>query len=343
MIRVLIAEDSLTARELLANALSAHPELAVIGFAATGEQALAQVELLRPDVVTMDIRMPMMDGLEATRRIMERCPTPIVIVSGTVNPRDRRVSVEALHVGAVALLPKLPSPWQEGYAAAASELAGTVAAMASVKLVRRWPRAGRIDPAPSAHTALAHGRTAPLVAVVASTGGPSAVRQVLEGLESPVQVPLLLVQHMSSGFHESYVEWLAKTTSHAVRLAEHGEALRPGVLVAPEGRQLTVDRERRVALTDHDAPSGFRPSGDALLASVGEAYGRRALGVVLTGMGQDGLAGAEVLARCGGHLIAQSEESCVVYGMPAAVTAAGLTHEVLPLDRIAARLREVGA
>lgn len=338
MIRVLVAEDSPTARELIVRILEADPEIRVVGEAADGVEAVALTRTLRPDLVTMDIHMPRLDGLAATKEIMITAPTPIVIVTGSTRAREVRDSMETLRVGALEVLVKPPGPGSPHFAPEAQRLVETVRAMARVKVVRHW----RSSPAPAPRnetvaraSSTARGR---IVAIAASTGGPAALQAILCGLPASFSLPVLVAQHITPGFTTGLAAWLDSVCAFKVKVAQDGEALLSRtVYLAPDDRHLGV-RGETVMLSDGPPDAGFRPSGTALFTSVAKAFGASTLAVVLTGMGEDGVAGLRAVRRAGGRVIVQDEASSVVYGMPGAAVAAGLAQVVLPLDAIAPHL-----
>lgn len=335
MIRVLVAEDSLTVRTLLVEMLGSDPEIVVAGEASDGVQAVEMAERLRPDLITMDIHMPRMDGLTATKEIMIRAPAPIIIVT-SMAAHDVGLSLSATRAGALTVLPAPVDPRADAFEAARARLVATVKAMAAVKVVRRWRERG---PAPAPlRPGLRAGGAAELVAVAASTGGPAALQRILMDLPRDFPAPLLIIQHISPGFVEALCAWLAASCALRVKLAEAGETPLPGTAyLAPDGAQLGVERGR-VQLAPCDREGGHCPSADHLFASVAAAVGPAALGVVLTGMGSDGVDGLRRLRAAGGRVIAQDEESSVVYGMPREAARAGLVDAVLPLPEIAQTL-----
>jgi two-component system chemotaxis response regulator CheB len=339
-LRILVAEDSPTARRLLVEILRADPDLQVVGEAKDGLEAVELTRRLQPSLVTMDIQMPHLDGLEATRRIMTEVPTPVVVVS-TLVEKDIQTSMAALRAGALAVLQKPVGPESADFDAESRRLRDTLKAMAEVKVVRRWP--DRAAPSPvtpgPARAAVAPGPRASVVALAASTGGPAALFRVLSELPADFPVPLLVVQHIALGFGPGLASWLKSAGPLPVKVAQDGEVLKPGhVYLAPDDRHLGVHRDGRAEVSGAAPIQGFRPSATWLFRSVARAYGAASLATVLTGMGQDGLEGIRELHAAGGRVLAQDEATSVVYGMPGVVVGAGLAHEVVPLASVAPRL-----
>lgn len=343
MFRVLIAEDSATARELLAAILRTDPAIEVAGEARNGLEAVELTKRLGPSVVTMDVQMPGMDGFEATRQIMIEAPTPIVIVSGVSNVREVEVSMHALRLGALAVLEKPSGPDAPDFEDQSRRLIQTVKAMAQVKVVRRWPERAPVSLATPWRRVDVRVRPR-VVAIAASTGGPGALAQVVGALPPDFAPPVLVVQHLARGFVDGFAAWLnTASASLRVKVAEDGEPLRSRtVYVAPDDRHLGV-RGDSVAVSDAPPIDGLRPSGTFLFESVAKAFGPAAVAVILTGMGTDGVAGLHAVRIAGGRIIAQDEETSVVFGMPGAAIAAGLVDDTLPLGAISSRLRELTA
>jgi two-component system chemotaxis response regulator CheB len=340
MIRVLVAEDSAVTREYLTYVLSEDRGIEVVGTARDGLQAVEQTERLKPDVIVMDVHMPRMDGFEATRQIMERVPTPIVIVSSSISREETAMTFEALKAGALTLLDKPGGPDHPNQTESARRLRETVKLMAEVKVVRRWPRRAR--PVPPAPPPARLERNAWIVAIGASTGGPQAVAEILSTLPRDLGVPILVVQHIAPGFTAGLVEWLGQGTRLAVKAAEPGESIRPGtVYLAPDGVQMGITRERQIRLTKEQTEDGFHPSASYLFQSVAEVYGRSAVGILLTGMGRDGAKGLLRLRQAGGVTIAQDEETSVIFGMPAEAIRLGAAEYVLSPDQISGMIHSL--
>ena len=340
MIRVLIVDDSPTARSLLTAIFSSDPELQVVGEAVNGQEGVEMTRKLRPHVVTMDIRMPRMDGFEATKEIMIETPTPIVIVTSSRSVQEVEMSMHALQVGALAILEKPAGPAHPGFDEAAKQLIAQVIAMSQVKVVRHW-RIGTRTPVVEPSSTHRTGRPS-VIAIASSTGGPAALHVLLSGLPANFPVPLLVVQHISHGFIRGLADWLNKGGRLHVKVAEEGEALKKGtVYFAPDDRHLGVAAPGQIALSTVPAIGGFRPSGTSLFESVAKAFGSSATALILTGMGEDGVVGLRAVRQAGGRIIAQNEESCIVFGMPNAAILANVVDEILPIEKMAARLVEL--
>lgn len=335
MVRVLLAEDSAVMREVLVKVLSEDPTIQVIGTAQDGLEAAEQTERLKPDVVVMDVYMPQLSGFEAARRIMERTPTPIVMVSASFNQDEVAMTFKALEAGALTMIDK---PGSVEHAESVRRLVATVKLMAEVKVIRRWPR--RALPVPPTPLPAVLGRTLRLVAIVASTGGPQVMAEILARLPENLSVPLLVVQHIAPGFTAGLASWLGQRTHLTVKLAEPGESVSAGtVYIAPDGFQMGITPAARIRLTQESAGYDFCPSASYLFESVAEAYGRSALGIILTGMGRDGAQGLLRLRQVRGVTIAQDEESSVIFGMPGEAIRLGAAEHVLPPVQIAEMIR----
>ena len=363
-VRVLVVEDSAVIRRLLAHIIAADPRLELAGAVESAEEALQAIPRLRPDVISMDIRLPGMDGLEATRRIMAQHPTPIVVIADSVEDASLRISMNALRSGALAVVEKPPGLLSGDFAAISGTIATQLAIMSEVPVIRRRP-----DAFGDAAAAAGGGRwladagsdrrrdgNAPLVlAVAASTGGPPALARLLGALPANFPLPVLVVQHMGAPFLEGFAAWLDGLVPMRVTLAQDQERLRPGhVLVAPGGRHLAIASapgavagamsEARagtglqVRLSDAPPVSSQLPSATVTFRSVAEIAGARAIGILLTGMGEDGAAGLVAMKQAGAATITEHESTAVVYGMPAAAVRLGGSCWSVPLDQIAPRI-----
>ena len=335
MIRVLITDDSATARHLLSHILSSAPDIQVVGEAINGAEAVRLASTLRPSLILMDIHMPVMDGLAATQEIMMHTPTPIVLISASTMVHETETAMLALRAGALTLLLKPAGPAAPNHDRACQELINTVRAMADVKVVRHHhpysvpasrPRpAGAVTRSPIG-----------ICAVATSTGGPPALQKLFSGLPADFPVPILVVQHIATGFTEGLAKWLDTSLALTVKVAEMGEHLHPGTIyLAREDYHLGVARDGTAIFSRAALIEGFRPSATFLFCSVAEVYGSRTLALILTGMGHDGVEGLRAVRQSGGTIFAQDEASCVVFGMPGAAVAEDLADQILPLDSMA--------
>lgn len=330
-VRIVVADDSSTARRLLVTLCERDPGIEVVGEASDGAEAVRLTLRLSPDLVLMDVHMPVLDGLEATKQIMRDRPTPIIMITAGTISTDVEAGLSAIRFGALTVVPKPVGPGVVGFEAAARRLTEMVKALADVKVIRRVHRAasGRVRPA-----ATDGGR---VIAVAASTGGPPAVCEFLQRLPVDLPVPVVLVQHIVEGFLPGFAAWLRSEVPFHVTAADHGQELEPGtVYLAPDGQHLEVTNRFAARLTDAEPVSGFRPSATVLFTSLAHNVGAGAIAVVLTGMGHDGLEGARAVRAAGGRVLVQDEASCVVYGMPRVVAEAGLAHLEAPIDQLAA-------
>ncbi|MBN1527502.1 MAG: chemotaxis-specific protein-glutamate methyltransferase CheB [Thermoleophilaceae bacterium] len=337
MIDVLVVEDSQVIREYLVFALEADPELRVVATAADGEEAVACVARRRPAVVLMDIHLPGIDGLEATRRIMASHPVPIVACTASTRFDEVHTAMRALEAGALAVLKKPRGLGDPQASVDCAAIIDTLKLMSEVKVVRRWNRTATTASAAAAPAPLeVAGHEAAVVAIGASTGGPPVVLQILSGLSPAFPAPILVVQHISAGFTVGFAEWLAAGSGLPVHVAQGGETPLPGhVYVAPDDRHLVVGSRGELQTTLDGSQSGLRPSVGVLFRSVAERFGRRAVGVLLTGMGRDGAEELKRMADQGALTVAQDEESCTVFGMPGEAIRLGAAGFVFPPRRIA--------
>lgn len=344
-IKVLIAEDSPTVRHYLAAIIEEAPALTVAGMARTGTEAIQMVAELTPDVVSMDVRMPELDGLEATSYIMQTHPTPVVIVSGLVE-REIDLSFRALQAGALAVVPKPTGRTHPDFPNQRQQLVTTLHAMAGVRVVRRWANGNEAPQRTPKTYHTTRMRPKPqFVAIAASAGGPSALAILLSGMGAHLSVPIVIVQHMPGEFISGLVRWLSKFTDVPVQLTRHGQVLAPGVVhLAPGGAHVHIYRERGRFVALHDTVPGshrHQPAADVLFTSVAEMCGERGVGIVLTGMGDDGARGLLAMRQAGGRTFAQDEASSIVFGKPAAAIRLGAAERVMSPIQLAAALQKL--
>ncbi len=351
-IRVLVVDDSAAYRDLISTVLRDAPDMQVIGTAANGAESVNLASKLKPDIITMDIHMPVMDGFEATRQIMSSPqPCPILMVSASIDKNERMLTFEALRAGALSVVgkPTLFAPPE-----VLNDLVSQVRLMSEVKVVRRWGQLSNslhqaqpvsaVLPQPIAPTLPAevnHIKLWPKVVVIASsTGGPGLLATILGQIPADFPVPILIVQHITPGFGIGLAEWLNQQCPLNVRVAKQGEDPRRGqVLIAPDDYHMTINNLGRVALNQNPQKHGVRPSADYLFESIAQAYGARAVGVVLTGMGGDGAEGLLAMRRAGAQTIAQDKLTSVVFGMPAVAIELGAAQQILPGHKVAESIK----
>ena len=352
-LRVLVVEDSLTVRRRLCEVLQTDPDIEVVGEAEDGQRAIELCLALKPDVITLDMMLPIMSGLAATEYLMAYCPTPILVVSSSINRGELFKTYEALAAGAVEVMEKPGADEPEGEWE--RQFVSMVKLVARVKVVthlrgRRTVRpaqAGDALPAPAfapeAEVAAAAARRGcRLIALGTSTGGPGAIVEVLRALPANFRIPILFVIHISEPFGTTFADWLDSQTPHRVHIAFDGEELpRSGVVMAPPNRHLIV-RDRKLLLSDGPERYSCRPSVDVLFESVAREYGATCAAAILTGMGQDGARGLLAVREAGGFTIAQDEASSIVYGMPREAAQLGAAQMVLPLAEIGPTLAALG-
>ena len=345
LVRVLVVEDSSIIMEFLIHVLNSDPRIRVVGTAINGEEALAAVQRIKPDVITMDIHMPRVNGFDATRSIMETCPTPVVIVSGSTSINEVATNFRAIEAGALAVVARPIGIGHPMHESTAQELVATVKLMSEVKVVKRWPRLARTAapiPAQENEPILPGAHSAKVVAIGASTGGPLALQTIFANLPKDFPLPVLLVQHLSPGFAQGFVEWLSNSTGFPIRVAAQGEPLLAGqAYLAPDDFHMGLRGGNHILLAKGDRENGMRPSASFLFRSVKEALGPDSIGVLLTGMGIDGAQELKELKDAGAFTIAQDEESSVVHGMPGEAIKIGASKLVLPPEGIAKALTAI--
>jgi two-component system chemotaxis response regulator CheB len=332
-IRVLVVDDSAFVRKAVGRMLATADDIEVVGFARDGEEGLALARELQPDVVTLDVRMPRLGGLETLERLMAEQPVPVLLMS-TLTQEGAEVTLRGLELGAMEFVDK-SSVQPMSMLSLADELITKIRALGGARV--------RSRPQPARARAEGRGRAAAQCIVIgASTGGPAALQTVVSGLPAAFHAAVLIVQHIPRGFTRSLAERLDARSKLPVREARHGDAVEPGqVLLAPAGihtRLLRAGAAVSVSLDEEPSEALHRPSVDVLMASAADVYGTQAVGVVLTGMGSDGTEGLRAIREKGGLTLAEAEETCVIFGMPKAAIEAGVVDRALPLDRIAGEI-----
>lgn len=335
-IRVVIADGSGAQLAMLTELISQDRRFAVAGTASNAHAALAAASRLRPDIIVLDSKLPLVDGFDAARVIMQTVPLPVVLLAADAADAAQGAA-QALEAGALTIIPKPRNAHDDSGRAA---LLTTLRLMAGVRVVTRFPRRSAGTPDHALRSPLPPLAAPPrLLAMVASTGGPAAVRQILGGLGAAFPLPVVITQHISPGFAAAFAGWLDACVPMGVALVEHGEQLLPGrAYIAPDGCHLLVGAGGRAELAAADPLDRFCPSGDRLLGSAASSYGRHAIGVVLTGMGDDGAQGLRMLRERGGRTLAQDEASSVVYGMPKVAGDIGAVDHSVPLAAMASTI-----
>jgi two-component system chemotaxis response regulator CheB len=335
MIRVLVAEDSKVAREFLTHLINGQPDMEVVGVAANGAEAVQRIKTLRPAIVVMDSNMPVLDGFEATRQIMMESPTPIIIVTASLNPQDVLTTFKAMEVGALAVLAKPVGAGHPHYGPLVDRFLQHIRLMSEVKVVRRRQPRDQSKAAATSPRPAAAGRQTEIIAIGASTGGPQVIQAILGGLDTALPAAVLIVQHISPGFVQGFVDWLTKTVPFPVALATPQAKLTPGrAYIAPDNYHLGVDGRGNLMLSDAPPENGLRPAVSFLFRTVAAAYGHRAIGVLLSGMGRDGAAELKLLREAGAVTIAQDQASAVIFGMPGEAVKLGAATYVAPPEEI---------
>ncbi len=383
MVRILIAEDSLTVAMILQKIFATDETCQVIGTARNGKEAVEKVKLLRPDIVTMDIRMPIMDGFEATKQIMMQCPTPILVISASVGKDDLSVAFNAIRAGALDIVEKPKGNLAMDYEYIGKDLIKKVKTLAGVKVFHHMS-AGvmrskdfsrnnkpfssdtqevKVSPGQQAsallncepqqnfkeskkreeysvrkqllNASIIPRKPVELVAVASSTGGPSALLKTLKPLPANFPVPIVIVQHICEGFGQGFVDWLNKECAITIRTAERGETMMPGnVYVAPDAYHTLIDPGGVIRLSKSMPVGGLRPCATLMMESAAKIFKSALMGVILTGMGRDGADGMKAIKDQGGVTLAQSPETCVVFGMPKEAIEIGAIDKVVSIDKM---------
>ncbi|MBI5560059.1 MAG: chemotaxis-specific protein-glutamate methyltransferase CheB [Deltaproteobacteria bacterium] len=339
-IKILIVDDSMITHVLLKRMLSAFPGISVVGTAKNGQEALSLIPVMNPDVISTDLHMPVMDGLAFVKEVMEKYPRPILVVSVSVQKGQNHNIFSLLEAGALDVFPKPRSGLESEYLKKAGELAGKIKILAGVRVFRKTKKGA----APLHHTLMpikiAGGHTAlKAVCIGASTGGPQALNLILSQLPSDFPLPIVCIQHISEGFLPGLIEWLRSASEMKVEMAQEGGTPLPGVVYFPmEGAHLVIDDKWRFGYSFEPPLYGHRPSITVTFRSIAERCGAASIGVILTGMGQDGAEGLKDIRKAGGITMAQDEKTSVVFGMPRHAIEIGAAGRILPVDEMAAAL-----
>lgn len=349
MIRILLVEDSLVSKEYLLYLISRENDLKVIATASNGKEAVELALKYKPDVITMDINMPKLNGFQATREIMEKSPIPIIIVTASWDPKHVSTTFQALEAGAVSVIPKPLGSGHRDSEKMKKDFINTIRIMSEVRVVRRIKKQPQVTMNANKQT-LNHiqdfntyNKEYKIAAIGASTGGPQIIQQILNDLPENFLLPILIVQHIASGFVDGFIDWLNTTTKLKVKIAEEGEMPMPGfVYLAPDDYHLGILKtSRTIKLSKEGKENGLRPAVSYLFRSVSEAYSEQAIGILLTGMGKDGSEELGLMKNNGALTIAQDEETSIVFGMPGEAVKIGAVNLVLDPKSIANKLIEI--
>jgi len=342
-IRVLLVEDSRLARVILKRILNSSEQIEVVGEASTGLEALALIPNVQPDVICTDLHMPEMDGLELTSEVMALYPRPILVISVSVQEKDTHQIFQLLEAGAVDIFPKPTSGLVMNNQVFQQELLTKIKVLSGVKVFtkkRKLPASAKSFELENVVAFSSNSYHQPKIVVIgASTGGPQALQKLFAELPSDFPVPVICVQHISFGFLQGLIDWLAKSCRLPIKIAQPGELPKPGTIYfPPEQRHLELDGRGRFICSNSPPLSGHRPSVTITLESLAKFYGNRTVGILLTGMGRDGADGMQAIAQAGGFTIAQDEATSVVFGMPKEAIDLRAAKEILPINAIAPML-----
>jgi two-component system chemotaxis response regulator CheB len=341
MIRVLIVDDSPTEVALIQHIIESTHDMIVVGVAKNGKEAIELTAKLKPDLITMDIQMPVIDGLEATRIIMAHHPTPIVVISSTVSDESINATFHILEAGALTALAKPVNIFSSSFKERSAYIIDTLRSLSEIRVTKKPLKESLTDEKRKAgkHEHKVKVGHYELIAIGASVGGPMALKAILSHLSSDFPLPIVVVQHMSNGFIRGFVQWLEQNVSLKVKVPTNGELLEKGtVYIAPDKRHLQIGREhdRLVSmLVEGDSSDGFCPSITVLLQSVAKISGKKAIGMLLTGMSDDGTEGLLALKQAHGHTLIQGPGSAVVFGMGAVAQSIDAVDQVIELESIA--------
>jgi two-component system chemotaxis response regulator CheB len=337
MIKVLVVDDSPTIREIMKDILTSDKDIEVIGAVSNGEEAIRFMGKNKPDIITMDIDMPKMNGFEATRRIMETTPVPIVIITALFNSKDIDRTFQAMEAGAVSVIEKPTAITDGDFDKAAQNIVHMIKLMSEIKVIKRKTiyknkKTGYLENYKAKNTL----SSIKIAAIGVSTGGPPVLQRIFSKLPSNIKLPILVVQHITPGFIEGLVDWLSGVTEYPIHIAVHGEKVLPGhIYFAPDGFHMEIRGDGKIFLNGAEKENGLRPAVSFLFRSIARYYGKNSIGILLTGMGKDGAEELKLLKDIGAITVAQDKETSIVYGMPGEAVKLDAATYILPPEKIA--------
>ncbi len=343
MIKVLVVEDSPTIQELIIYILNSDENIEVIGVVNNGKESIEFIEKNKPDIITMDINMPVMDGFEATKRIMETNPIPIIVITGLFNSHDIDRTFQAIEAGAVSVIEKPVGINHDDFYKISQNIIDMVKIMSEVKVVKRKAdykniKLNLLSDIKSNNVFL----DIKIAAIGVSTGGPPVLQTLFSKLPSNIKIPILVVQHIAPGFLNGLVDWLSKFTEYPIHIASQGEKALPGhIYFAPDGFHMEIRNNGQILLNSGEKENGLRPSVSCLFRSIANYYGKNSMAILLTGMGKDGAQELKVLKNKGAITVAQDKETSVVYGMPGEAVKLNAATYVLAPKKIAELFRKI--
>lgn len=338
MIKVLVVDDSLTVQELMRHILISDKDIDVIGSVYNGIEALKFLEKIKPDVITMDINMPYMNGFEVTQRIMETNPVPIIIVTSLFDSTDVQRTFQAIQAGAVSVIEKPVSIRNENYKQICNNIINNVKLMSEIKVIKRKFQNRKEMKKSTGVKTVANNECCnkKIVAIGVSTGGPPILKKIVSNLTTSISVPILIVQHITPGFINGLVDWLRQETDIPIHIAFDGQSVLPGnIYFAPDDHHMEIMYNGKITLNKQEKINGLRPTVSHLFNSVANVYGKNSIGILLSGMGRDGVEELKLLKEKGAVTVAQDKESSVVYGMPGEAVKINAATHVLSLEKIA--------
>ena len=339
-IEVMVVEDSMVARELLVHILESSPDISVIATAKNGVEALKRLETYSPDLITMDVNMPEMDGLEATARILEQYPIPIIIVSAALDPEERANTFKIIEVGALALLDKPHGITDPDFEKQAQSIVEMVKMMSEIKIMKRKQK---VKSTPASKTRPNLNKKFDIAAIGVSTGGPPVLKEIFSKISPAFPLPILVVQHIADGFDQSLVDWLNIYSKLPIHIAKQDEQIVHGhIYMAPSGKHMTISKLRHISLIPMSESDKHCPSVGKLFQSVSNIYSQNAVGIILSGMGNDGVPELKMMKDKGALTIAQDRESSIIHGMPGEAIKIGAATNVQSIEEIIQTLNNIG-